>query len=102
MADLRYSEENKIRFKEIIRSAISDFERDHAHVGKVIVLRDGVTAIQKRHVTNTEIAFFTETLAEMGRESANLIFMTADKRVSTKIFEFNRRENKLNHLEAGI
>jgi len=58
--------------------------------------------MQKRALQNTEIAFFTEVFAELGRESTNLHFLTADKRISTKIFEFNQRENKLNHLEAGI
>lgn len=75
---------------------------NNVNVSRVIVLRDGVSEIQKRTLQNTEIAFFTETFAELGRDGVQLNFMTADKRVSTKIFEFNRRENKLNHLEAGI
>jgi hypothetical protein len=33
------------------------------------VLRDGVTEMQKRALQNTEIAFFTEVFAELGRES---------------------------------
>ena len=66
------------------------------------MLRDGVSEIQKKFLQQTEITFFNETLAELGRDGVQLLFMTADKRISTKIFEFNRRENKLNHLEAGI
>lgn len=54
---------------------------------RVIALRDGVSDMQKRHVVATEVAFFQEVFAEMGRDSLQLCFLTADKRVSTKIFE---------------
>jgi len=53
-------------------------------------------------VENTEIAYVNEVFAELGREQVQLWFLTANKRISTKIFEWNARENKLNHLEAGI
>jgi len=49
----------------------------------------------------SEVAMVNEVIAEMETE-IELFFLTADKRISTKIFEFNQRENKLNHLEAGI
>jgi len=102
-ADLRYTDETKIAFKDIIKKAILDFEHlNNTSVSRVIVLRDGVSEIMKRNLQTTEVAFFNETFAELGRDGVNLNFLTADKRVSTKIFEFNRRENKLNHLEAGI
>jgi hypothetical protein len=48
---------------------------------------------------------FNEVIAEIIEEKKceiELYFLTADKRISTKIFEYNERENKLNHLEAGI
>mmetsp|Transcript_16406 Transcript_16406/g.13451 ORF Transcript_16406/g.13451 Transcript_16406/m.13451 type:complete len:505 (-) Transcript_16406:439-1953(-) len=101
--ELRFSEENKISFKEAIKKALLDFEfHNQCTVNKVIVLRDGVTEMQKRNVMNTEVAFFNEVFAELSREGIQLLFLTADKRISTKIFEFNAMENKLNHLEAGI
>jgi len=102
-ADLRYGEETKVAFKDILKKCILDFEHlNNTNVTRVVVLRDGVNEFQKRSLQTTEIAFFNETFAELGRDGVNLIFMTADKRISTKIFEFNKRENKLNHLEAGI
>jgi len=102
-ADLRYTDESKVAFKDIIKRSVLEFESNNStSVSRVVVLRDGVSEIQKRHLQNTEVSFFTETFAELGREGTQLHFLTADKRVSTKIFEFNRRENKLKHLEAGI
>jgi len=70
-------------------------------VKRIVVYRDGVTGIQKRFLEQTEVAMFNEVLAELEKE-IEFYFLTADKRVSTKIFEYNSRENKLNHLEAGI
>lgn len=69
---------------------------------RVVFLRDGITDFQRRFVENTEIAYVNEVFAELGREQVQLWFLTANKRISTKIFEWNARENKLNHLEAGI
>lgn len=58
--------------------------------------------VQRRFVENTEISQINEVVSELGRENVDLYFMTANKRISTKIFEWNGRDNKLNHLEAGI
>jgi len=41
-------------------------------------------------------------MEEDKKNEIELFFLTADKRISTKIFEYNERENKLSHLEAGI
>eukprot|EP00801_Mesodinium_rubrum_P002005 Mrub_02005.p3 GENE.Mrub_02005~~Mrub_02005.p3 ORF type:complete len:291 (+),score=181.28 Mrub_02005:788-1660(+) len=102
-ADLRYSDETKVLFKDIVKRHVLEFEHlNGVGVSKVVVLRDGVSEMQKKFIQTSEVAFFTETFAELGRDGVQLLFLTADKRVSTKIFEFNRRENKLNHLEAGI
>ena len=90
-------------FKDIVKRHVLEFEHlNGVGVSKVVVLRDGVSEMQKKFIQTSEVAFFTETFAELGRDGVQLLFLTADKRVSTKIFEFNRRENKLNHLEAGI
>jgi len=92
-----------LQFKDIIKRAITDFERHNkTNVNKIIFLRDGITDFQRRFVETTEITFINEVFADLQKEDMTFIFLTANKRISTKIFEFNSRDNALKHLEAGI
>jgi len=92
-----------LQFKDIIKRAITDFERHNKTiVNKIIFLRDGITDFQRRFVETTEITFINEVFADLQKEDMNLFFITANKRISTKIFEFSSKDNSLKHLEAGI
>lgn len=102
-SELKYSDDTKLKFKEIIKKCILDFEfHNRSSVSKIVFLRDGITDFQRKFVENTEISYINEVFAELGRENTQLWFLTANKRISTKIFEWNQRDNKLKHLEAGI
>lgn len=98
---MRYNEDSKVMFKEIVKGAILNWYKVNTEINRkkgkgtadlkrIIVYRDGVTGIQKRFLENSEIAMFNEVIAELAEErkcEIELFFLTADKRISTKIFE---------------
>jgi len=57
-SELKYSDETKLKFKEIIKKCILDYEFHNGNtpVSRVVFLRDGVNDSQRRFVENTEIA----------------------------------------------